>query len=447
MEHNWHKHPRKRSPENDGKASPFFPPNAVEAEEGLIASILLDPDKLNTALEIVGTEDFYLPHTQNLFDAMRRLANVGIGLDTITLRDEMRSVGHEISPEDLTRLFNMEPTPRHVTHYAQIVRRTSTSRKLIRYANTWRRRAEEGEPPADLLPEIEFELTELMGNNDHRMGVRATAATLEEIIGEAERGELAGWSTGLKRFDDISGGFYAGDFVIVAGATSIGKSILALNFLEHFAFSGRRGAYFSIEMPLKQLVKRALSSRSGVSLAEVRRKGINENWLRMLVDTAKVLGPVLEDTLELWDVSHFTPAKFRVMCKAAKARGGLSIACVDFLQLMQPDEVLDIKEREMANIAQSLKAVAREMGIVVIGVSQLNLQWAHNNRRPTKEDLKYSSAIEQAADTVMLLYVDKPEKGKYSASNLKLIVDKQRNDATGEYSLRHREGEFRFEET
>lgn len=445
MEHNSRKLPRKRSPEN-GKASPFFPPNAVEAEEGLIASILLDPDKLNTALEIVGTEDFYLPSTQNLFDAMRRLANNGIGLDAITLRDEMSNAGHTISPEDLTRLFHREPSANHVIYYAQIVRRTSLSRKLIRYANTWRQRAEEGELPTDLLPEIEFELTELMGDTDHRMGVRATAATLQEVIGEAERGELAGWSTGLRRFDDASGGFYPGDFVIVAGATSIGKSILALNFLEHFAFSQRRAAFFSIEMPLKSLVKRALSSRSGVSLAEVRRKGLKEDWRRLLVDTAKVLGPVLEDTLELWDVNNFTPAKFRVMCKAAKSRGGLQIACVDFLQLMQPDEVLDIKEREMANIAQSLKAVAREMGIVVIGVSQLNLQWAHNNRRPTKEDLKYSSAIEQAADTVMLLYVDKPERGKYSSSNLKLIVDKQRNDATGEYTLRHREGEFRFEE-
>jgi replicative DNA helicase len=408
----------------------------------VLASILLRPESLNAAQEIIGTEDFYSERHQRVYDAMRALSHIGIEIDAITVKDELAQRGTTIDAGWLVDLFNSEPSPSLLTHYANIVKRTSMQRKIALRMMSYSERARSGEPAAELLSELDHELGELMG--DSRLGIRATSHDLSEVIQQAERGELAGWTTGFAQYDRECGGFYPGDLVIVGGATSSGKSILALNIAEHFAFCNRRAAFFSIEMALSQLVKRILSSRSDVSLSEVRKSGLTEEWRTRLIDTARVLGPVVDHTLELWDVRRFTPGRFRIMCKAAKARGNLALACVDFVQLMSTDDEARNKELEMASIAQSLKNTARELNIVVIAVSQLNLQWSTQQRRPTKEDLKYSSAIEQAADTVMLLH---SEKGKrYQPDRLMLIVDKERNDMTTWFYLNHREGRFKFEE-
>jgi replicative DNA helicase len=430
-------------------------PHDLLAERGVLASVLLKPAALDAALEIVGPEDFFDPQLQRMFDAMRQLDHLGTSIDPTTVCARM--AGPLEAPETylpmVMELWNAEPTAQNVVHYARQVRTASLQRRLARRLADYSERALNGMGPDELLGELDMELTELVGDAHARMGVRASAKDLDEVIGQAERGELSGWSTGFRQFDDICGGFYPGDLIIVAGATSIGKSILALNVAEHFAFCGRRAVYFSIEMALAQLVRRVLSSRSDISLADVRKAGLSEEWRERLVETAKTLGPVLDDNLELWDVQRFTPGKFRIMAKAAKSRGKLALAVVDFIQLMAVDEPLGNKELEMAAIAQTLKATARELDIAVIAVSQLNLQWTAQQRRPTKEDLKYSSAIEQAADTVVLLHVEKGEAGSSrewvkQAQNdrLILLVDKQRNDATTWFNLQHRAGRFRFEE-
>lgn len=423
-------------------------PADLEAERAILSCVLQRPDTLDAALEIIGPEDFSRGLHRSLFDGMRRLANIGVGIDAVTLRDELsRFDGPQPTPQDMVECV-VEAFPSLMGDYCRIVKGHATRRRIVHLAQHWSNDAREGMDPAELLGKMEYEVTDLLGDHTGRMGIRAKSDDMHEILREAEEGKLAGWSTGLHQYDDLSGGFYAGDFVIVAGPTSIGKSILALNLCEHFAFCRRRAAYFSIEMPLHQLIRRMLASRSGVSLDEVRRHGMNEEWRRVLGDTAKTLGPVLDDNLELWDVRQFTPSKFRVLARAAKSRGALAIVCVDFIQLMEADDdaTWETKEREMAHIAQGMKAVARELGIVVIGVSQLNLQWVTQQRRPTKEDLKYSSAIEQAADTILILCDEKPEKGRYSSGRLMLIVDKQRNGATAHFYLRHPEGRFRFEE-
>ena len=412
-------------------------PTAPDAERAVLGAIMLRPDTLDTALEIVNTEDFFAVRHQKIYDAMRALQNAGVALDVTTLRDQLMLVGAVEDPSYLVELFNLEPSAANVAHYARIVKRSAMQRKIALRMLDYSERARSGEAHEELLSELDTELSELMG--DTRLGVRATSSHLDEVIRQAEAGELAGWTTGFAKYDRECGGLYPGDLVIVGGATSVGKSILALNICEHFAFSARRAAFFSIEMALSQLLKRILSSRSDVSLSDVRKMGLRDEWRSRLVDTAKELGPVIDDTLELWDVRSFTPGRFRIMCKAAKARGNLAIACVDFVQLMQTDDQMRNKELEMAAIAQSLKNTARELSIAVIAVSQLNLQWTIQQRRPTKEDLKYSSAIEQAADTVMLLHSEK--KGK-----LQLIIDKERNDMTTWFYLNHREGRFKFEE-
>lgn len=418
-------------------------PVAIEAERAVLGSILLKPDSLDTALEIIGTEDFAAQRHQKIYDAMRALQNAGVGLDVTTLRDQLMLLDAIEQPTYLLELYNLEPTAAHISYYARIVKRTSMQRKIALRMTNYAERARSGEAHEELLAELDNELGELMG--DSRLGIRATSAHLDEVIGQAERGELAGWSTGFAKYDTECGGFYPGDLVIVGGATSSGKSILALNIAEHFAFCNRRVAFFSIEMALSQLIKRILSSRSDVSLSEVRKSGLTDEWATRLRDTARVLGPVIDDALELWDVRQFTPGRFRIMCKAAKARGNLALACVDFVQLMSTDDQARNKELEMATIAQSLKNTARELNIAVIAVSQLNLQWTVQQRRPTKEDLKYSSAIEQAADTVLLLHSEKSKK-RYAQDQLMLIVDKERNDMTTWFALNHREGRFKFEE-
>jgi len=429
------------------RAAPSLPADH-DAERAVLSCVLQNPDSLDTALELIGPEDFHHGLHRALFDGMRRLANIGVGIDAISLRDELsRFDGPQLRLSDVAEIA-IEAFPSMVGDYCRIVKAHATRRRIMHLAQQWGVEAGEGADPSELLGKMEYEVTDLLGDHAHRMGIRGRSEDMHEILREAEEGKLAGWSTGLRRYDDLCGGFYPGDFVIVAGPTSIGKSILALNLCEHFAFMRRRAAYFSIEMPLHQLIRRMLASRSGVSLDEVRRHGMNDEWRRVLGDTAKTLGPVLDDNLELWDVRQFTPSKFRVLARAAKSRGALAIVCVDFIQLMEADEDVswETKEREMAHIAQGMKAVARELGVVVIGVSQLNLQWVTQQRRPTKEDLKYSSAIEQAADTILILCDEKPEKGRYSSGRLMLIVDKQRNGATAHFYLRHPEGKFKFEE-
>lgn len=411
-------------------------PSSIEAERCVLGAIMLRPETLDRALEIVSTEDFFAVRHQKIYDAMRALQNVGVALDIMTLRDQLSLIDATEDPSYLVSLYDLEPTAAHIEHYARIVKRYAIQRKIALRMTDYAERARAGDPHEELLAELDQELSEFMG--DTRLGVRATSAHLEEVIEQARAGELAGWTTGFAQYDRECGGFYPGDLIIVGGATSSGKSILALNIAEHFAFSNRRAVFFSIEMALSQLIKRVLSSRSDVSLSEVRKSGLRNDWEARLVDTAQVLGPVIDDTLELWDVRRFTPGRFNIMCKAAKARGSLALAVVDFVQLMSTDEQARNKELEMASIAQSLKNTARELNIAVIAVSQLNLQWMAQQRRPSKEDLKYSSAIEQAADTVMLLHSEKKK--------LQLIIDKERNDMTTWFYLNHREGRFKFEE-
>jgi len=449
-------------------ASQRLPPQNIEAEQSVVGGVLLDNAALDQILDIIQEGDFYREVHRKIFLAMREMHERSEAIDYLTLEDRLKAKGQldEVGGASyLTTLTDKVPTSANIIHYARIVRDKAVARRLIQ-ASTEILRAglEDSEDLDDYLDRAEqliFQVSQkrdLSGVVHVKDLVRESFDAIEKVY---ERKELyTGVPSGFKDLDEMTSGFQASDLIIIAGRPSMGKTSLALNIAQNAARrtkskegepeSGNPVLFFSLEMSKESLAMRMLCTEARVDSQRLRRGTLaDSDWAKL----ARAAGLLSEADLYVDD----TPA-IRVMEMRAKARRlqaelrkqgkELGMIMMDYMQLASPGSRSDSREREISEISRSLKALAKEMEVPVLALSQLSRKTeARESKRPQLADLRESGAIEQDADVILFVYREefyKPEDPTLK-NKAEIIVGKQRNGPTGTVELQFSLQYTRFE--
>jgi len=421
-----------------------LPPQNIEAEQSILGAILIDNDALPKALEVIDPDDFYKQSHRKIFQAMVELFEKSEPIDLITLSDHMKR-GDELDAVGgisyLSSLVNMVPTAANIKYHSKIVREKGLLRYLLRSTTEIASRVYEDSLEAEEL--VDYAEKSIFDISDKR--VKASFVTLKEVIkGSFEMIEhlydkketITGVPSGFPDLDELTTGFQKGDLVVIGGRPSMGKTALALNIAQHVGLESREPvAIFSLEMAKEQLAFRMLCSEAMVNSSSIRKGFIKkEDWHRLTAAASKLTGaPIFID-----DSSSITVLELRAKARRLKMEHGLSLVIVDYLQLMRSRGSFERREQEISDISRSLKALAKELNIPVIAVSQLNR--VVEQRKPPKPilaDLRESGAIEQDADVILFLYrAEVYEKDNpANKGEAEVIIAKQRNGPTGIVNL------------
>ena len=418
-------------------------PHSVEAEQSVIGSMIMDRDAIMTASEVITSEDFYQSQYGVLFDAMLELYNEGKPVDLVTLQERLREkdVPPEISSLEFVRdLLDAVPTSANVRHYATIVQEKSMLRKLIKVnediANTCYLAREKTE---DILEETEkkiFDLLQYRSTGDFVPIKQVVLNALDKIEKASKnKGTVTGIPTGFIDLDYKTSGFQPSDLILIAARPSMGKTAFVLNVAQHMAFKeGKTVAIFSLEMSKEQLVNRLFSLESKVDSQALRTGNLtDEDWAK-LIEGAAVVG---KSNLIIDDTPCISIAELRSKCRKFKLEHDLGIIIIDYLQLMSGGKHSESRQQEISEISRSLKAVARELTVPVVALSQLSRAVEQRpDHRPMLSDLRESGAIEQDADVVMFLYRDDYYNKDTDKKNIaEVIIAKQRNGPIGTVEL------------
>jgi len=418
-----------------------LPPQNIEAEQSILGAILIDNEALPKALEVIGSEDFYKQTHRKIFNAMIELFDKNEPIDLITLtdymkrQDELDAVG---GISYLSSLVNMVPTAANIKYHSKIVREKGLLRNLIRSATEIASKVYEENLEAEEL--VDFAERSIFDISDKR--IKTSFVTLKEVIkGSFEMIEhlydkkeaITGIPSGFKDLDSLTTGFQKGDLIVIGGRPSMGKTAFALNVAQHVGLESREPvAIFSLEMAKEQLAFRMLCSEAMVNSNNVRKGFIKkEDWHKLTGAASKLTGaPIFID-----DSSGITALELRAKARRLKMEHGLSLVIVDYLQLMRGKGSFERREQEISDISRSLKALAKELNVPVIAVSQLNRS-VEQRKPPTPilADLRESGAIEQDADVILFLYRDEiyNKDNPAKKGQAEVNIAKQRNGPSGE---------------
>ena len=418
-------------------------PHSVEAEQSVIGSMIMSRDAIMAASEIITSEDFYQHQYGILFDAMLELYNEGKPVDLVTLQERLREkdVPPEISSLEFARdLLNAVPTSANVRHYAAIVQDKSMLRKMIKVteeiANTCYLQKERTE---DILEDTEkkiFDLVQRRSGGDFVPIKQVVLNALDKIEKASKnKGNVTGIPTGFIDLDYKTSGFQPSDLILIAARPSMGKTAFVLNVAQHMAFKeGQTVAIFSLEMSKEQLVNRLFSLESKVDAQLLRTGNLSdEDWAK-LIEGAAVVG---KSNLIIDDTPGISVGELRSKCRKFKLEQNLGIIIIDYLQLMTGSNRAESRQQEISDISRNLKAIARELGVPVVALSQLSRAVEQRpDHRPMLSDLRESGAIEQDADVVMFLYRDDYYNKDTDKKNIaEVIIAKQRNGPIGTVEL------------
>jgi replicative DNA helicase len=408
-------------------------PHNSEAERSLLGSILIDNAVLDD-IELV-PEDFYDRRNIHIAHAIRDLRAKDVAIDNITLLDQLAANGHEVEATYISDLTRSVPTSVHADSYFEIVDRMAVVRGLVKagtdivstaYAN-----ADDPNKALDESEKILFSLSNRRRQvrwSDAADLMNMTKGRVKSIVVD---GVKHGVRSGIGQIDAITGGWQKSDLVILAARPSVGKTALATSMALSAAINGKRVAIFSIEMSAEQVGSRLLSSASGIPLAAIRNGGIDLVQLSELEDWAETLSKL---NIYVDDAPAATPAIVRSKCRKIAAERGVDLVIVDYLQLMSPDKGSKDANRvnEVADISRALKALARELDVPVIALSQLSrMSEYRDSGEPRLSDLRDSGAIEQDADMVLMLWrKEQPDFAKQSEV-VSCKIAKHRNGPTG----------------
>jgi len=437
------------------------PPHSVEAEQGVLGSMLISPrDAIAEVVEKITADHFYVPAHQTIFDVLVDLWNTGAGIDLITftqvLRDRnlLETVGGAAA---VTNLYTFVPTAANVGYYIDIVRDKYILRSIIEAATESVRRAyEEQDEVGNLLDEVEQRIF-AVGEDRFKGQMLSMKDQVMEAIESIEKlyerkGGITGISTGFVEFDRMTSGMHSSEMIVIAARPSMGKTALAMNIAEHVAINEKLPVgVFSLEMSSQQLVQRLLCSRARVNLQKVRDGFLGERDFPSLTAAASKLA---EAKIFIDDSASLTILELRAKARRLKAQQGVELIIVDYLQLLRSTSrrAQDNRQLEISEISAGLKGLAKELKIPVIVVAQLNRQpEQRSGGKPRLSDLRESGSIEQDADLVGLLvrpeiYEEDEEARAEKAGEAELIIAKQRNGPVGEISLTFLKEFTRFED-
>src|SRR3954464_4327360 len=434
-----------------------LPPQSLEAEQSVLGAILIDRDVVVEVAEFLRPDDFYRQANGLIYGAMVELFERREPIDIVTVAETLERTGEldAIGGRSyLSSLSNQTPTAVHAVQYARIVERKAVLRNLIGAAG---KIAGIGyEDPGEIQGAIARAESELFQVSNRR--VTAGFSQLRELLHSAydrldylhaHRGELNGISSGFPDLDGLTTGFQKSDLIVVAARPSVGKTSFALNIAEHAAVREKRTVgVFSLEMSKEQLVLRLLSSVANIDSKRLRTGFLEEMDFARI---APAMNDLSEATLFIDDTPNITAMELRTKARRLQAESGLDLVVVDYLQLMQATTTNRDSNRvqEVSEISRGLKALARELSIPVIALSQLSRQpEMRESKEPRLSDLRESGAIEQDADLVMFLYREKEKTGEEADLDGEVInvkLAKHRNGPTGDIQLWFRKSQTRFQ--
>jgi len=416
-----------------------IPPQNLEAEQWVLGAILIDQEALHRVIDIIGPGDFYKDSHRKLFTAMMDLFDRNEAIDLVTVsealskKDELDAVG---GANYLALLASSVPTSANIRHHAQIIKEKATLRALLRSANEIAGKVYEDSSDADEL--LDFAEKLIFDISDRR--INTSFSPLKDVVKESmqmieslyeKKDSITGVPSGFTELDELTTGFHGGELIVVGGRPSMGKTAFALNIAQHVAIEYNEPvAIFSLEMSKKQLALRMLCSEAMVD-SNLVRKGFIKNYWHKLTEAA---GKLTKAPIFIDDSSGISALEMRAKARRLKKEHGLSLVIVDYLQLMRGRGNFERREQEISDISRSLKALAKELDIPVVALSQLNreVEKQKDSKRPTLAHLRESGAIEQDADVIIFLHReevydrDNPnKKGK-----AEVIVAKQRNGPT-----------------
>lgn len=418
-------------------------PHSIEAEQSVLGSMLLDNEAVAAALEELEGQDFYLEAHKEIFETILDIYDRGNPVDLVTVieglkqRGSLEAVGGSIYVSDLSVSV---PSTANVGYYIKIIEEKSILRKLIKASNEIIRDSYEASEDLDIIIDsAEKKIFDISQRKNVRSFEQVKTILLETYNKIEElsknKGKIVGVETGFRDFDLRTSGLNASDFILVAARPSMGKSSFAVNIAQYAAVHNQVPvAIFSLEMSKDQLVQRMLSSEANVELQKIRSGDLDEgDWLR-LVQAAEPLSnaPIFID-----DTPAITAMEIRSKARRLKLEHGLGLIVIDYLQLMAGRGRYESRQQEVSEISRSLKALARELDVPVIALSQLSrAPEARQDHRPMLSDLRESGAIEQDADIVIFLYRDEYYNPETEKKNIaEAIIAKQRNGPTGTVEL------------
>jgi replicative DNA helicase len=432
-----------------------LPPQSSDAEESILGALLIDGEVMLEIADSLKPGDFYKPANAKVYSAIQRLYEQSQPIDILTVSEELERRGQieEIGGRAaLADLCDRTPTAVHSKQYAKIVERKSMLRGLIGAAG---RIASIGyEDPSDISEAIDRAESELFAVSERRAANGFTQ--IGTLVGAAydqldrmhqNRGQLMGLRTGYTAIDTITQGLQNSDFIVLAARPSVGKTSLALNIAENVSLrEGKSVGVFSLEMSKEQLVLRLLSSVTKINSFNLRSGQVSGLDFSKI---AEALGTLSSAKMFIDDTVNISVMELRTKARRLKMEQGLDLLIVDYLQLMQPGQQNRDGNRvqEVSDISRGLKALARELGIPIIALSQLSRQTeAREKGEPRLSDLRESGAIEQDADVVIFLYRDaeRSDDAGVTGEAINFNVAKHRNGPTGSGQLWFRKEETRF---
>ena len=419
-------------------------PNSLEAEQSVIGSMIMDQDAIVTAMEILLQEYLYHKQYGILFDAMIELYSSGQPVDLVTLQNKLKEkdVPQEVSSlEFVGELVRAVPTSANVKYYCNIVKENSMKRKLIRVTEEIENECYAGKESLEsVLDKTEHDIFALLSSRTggDYVPIRQVVMNALEKIEKASQqdGNVTGIPTGFIDLDYRTAGLQPSDLVLIAARPSMGKTAFVLNIAQYVAFHENMcTAIFSLEMSKEQLVNRLFSLESRVDAQALRTGNLSDADWAKLVEGAGIIG---DSELIIDDTPGISISEMRSKCRKYKLEHDLKLIIIDYLQLMSGSgRSTDSRQQEISDISRSLKALARELNVPVLALSQLSRAVEQRpDHRPMLSDLRESGAIEQDADVVMFIYRDDYYNKDTELKGIsEIIIAKQRNGPIGTVNL------------
>ena len=419
-------------------------PNSLEAEQSVIGSMIMDRDAIITATEMLHKDDFYHQQYGVLFEAMNELFAANLPVDLVTLQNKLKEkdVPNEISSLEFVReLLNAVPTSANIKYYSKIVKDNAVKRRLIRLMEDIENECYTGKESLEsVLDKTEKDVFQLLSSRTSGdfVPIRQVVMNALEKIEKASKqsGTVTGIPTGFVDLDYRTAGLQPSDLILIAARPSMGKTAFVLNIAQYVAFHEAKSvAVFSLEMSKEQLVNRLFSLESRVDAQALRTGNLSDADWEKLVEGAGIIG---DSKLIIDDTPGISIAELRSKCRKYKLEHGLDIIIIDYLQLMTGSgRGSESRQQEISDISRSLKALARELHVPVVALSQLSRAVEQRpDHRPMMSDLRESGAIEQDADVVMFIYRDDYYNKDTEMKGIsEIIIAKQRNGPIGTVNL------------
>jgi replicative DNA helicase len=421
-----------------------IPPHNIEAEQSVIGAVFLDPESFSTASELLMPEDFFRAGHQRIFSAMVQLADKGEPIDLVTVtsflhnRKELDEAG---GVSYLSDVAGSVPTAANIGYYSKIVEEKAMLRRLIRTATDIVTSGFEREDEVDeVLNEAEKSILEV-SSRQNAGAFKSIKDVLIEVYDDIEQlhhqsGDITGIASGFRDLDRITSGFQPNDLIIVAARPSVGKTAFALNVAQNVAVNTDENvAIFSLEMGAEQLVSRMLCAEGNIDSQRLRSGQLQaDDWSKLTM----AMGSLSNAGIYIDDSPGIRVAEIRSKCRRLKQEHGLGMILIDYLQLIQGSaNSKENRQQEVSEISRSLKALARELNVPLIALSQLSRGVeSRQDKRPMMSDLRESGSIEQDADIVGFLYRDDYYDTESEKQNIiEIIISKQRNGPVGSVEL------------